>query len=218
MKEKYFTPDNIDLESHEMIEEVKFYSGMRNFKPDLKHAALFVVDMQNYFLDPEEHAFVPSAPVILPNVLKIMEVFGKNGLPIFLTRHVNTMADAGMMGIRWHELIREEDVRSKIHKDILAAGGTEVKKNQFDAFYETKLEDHLKEAGIKQIIMTGVMTNVCIETTARSAFIRGFDVVIPVDATAAYNYEFHLATFLNMAYLFSRPINTKTLLEYFEND
>jgi nicotinamidase-related amidase len=61
------------------------------------------------------------------------------------------------------------------------------------------------------------MTNMCCETTARSAFVKGFDVVMPVDATAAYNYEFHLATFLNLAYMFSRPIKTKTLIDSLSN-
>ena len=61
--------------------------------------------------------------------------------------------------------------------------------------------------------MTGVMTNMCCETTARSAFVRGFEVIMPVDATAAYNYEFHLATFLNMSYMFAAPLNTTTLIK-----
>ena len=92
-----------------------------------------------------------------------------------------------------------------------------LKKAQFDAFFETDLEERLKEAGIKQLIITGVMTNLCVESTARSAFIKGFDVVLPVDATAAYNYEFHLATFLNYAYLFTRPVKTADLIELLKN-
>ena len=61
------------------------------------------------------------------------------------------------------------------------------------------------------------MTNLCCETTARSAFIRGFDVIMPVDATAAYNYEFHLATFLNLAYMFTRPVKTESLVGMLKN-
>ncbi len=217
MKEKYFSDDNIDLESHEMIEEVKYYSGMRLFKPDVDHMGLVVVDMQNYFLDPEQHAFIPSGPVIKDNIIKIMKACHNRGIPVFITRHINTKDDAAMMGIRWHEIILKEDPRSEIDKDILEAGGTELIKSQFDAFYKTDLEERLRNAGVKQIILVGVMTNVCCETTARVAFIKGFDVVMPVDATAAYNYEFHLATFLNMSYLFSRPIITNTLLDHLKN-
>lgn len=215
MKEKYFSGDTIDLESQEMIEEVKYYSGMRTYKTDVKHMALLVIDMQNYFLNDTEHAYVPSAPVIMPNVLKIMKVCKGLGIPMILTRHFNTVDDSGLMGIRWHEMIKEGDPRSEIHEDIAKAGEGEkvLIKSQFDAFHNTDLERQLRDTGVKQIIMTGLMTNVCCETTARSAFVKGFNVIMPVDATAAYNYEFHLATFLNMAYLFSRPVTTKTLIE-----
>ena len=213
MKEMYFTADTIDDESHAMIEEVKYYSGMRLFNTNVKHMALIVVDMQNYFLNPEEHAFIPSAPAIIPNVLKLMEICNDIGIPVILTRHLNTKDDAGLMGIRWHEVIREKDPRSEIHEDIEKIGGEVLKKSQFDAFHDTNLEKRLKAAGVKQIIMTGVMTNLCCETTARSAFVKGFEVILPVDATATYNYEFHLATFLNMSYMFSRPVTTSELIE-----
>lgn len=213
MKEKYFTEENIKEESGEMIEEVKYYSGSREFSADVRHMALLVVDMQNYFLDPEEHAYVPSAPTILPNVLKLMEACKSLGIPVILTRHLNTMKNAGMMGKRWTELIREQDPRSQLNQKVIDAGGEVMHKSQFDAFYDTQLEKRLRAAEVRQIIMTGVMTNMCCETTARSAFVRGFEVIMPVDATAAYNYEFHLATFLNMSYMFAAPLNTTTLIK-----
>ncbi len=217
MKEKYFTAENIDQESKEMIEEVKYYSGMRMFKPDHGHMALLVIDMQNYFLNPDEHAFVPSGPEVIPNIIKIMAACREKEVPVILTRHINTDEDAGMMGMRWHELIKEGDPRSKIVESIASIGGDELKKSQFDCFYGTELEQKLKDAGIKQLIITGVMTNLCVESTSRSAFIKGFDVVMPVDATAAYNYEFHLATFLNYAYMFSRPVLTQALIDSIKN-
>ncbi|MDT8392562.1 MAG: isochorismatase family protein [Bacteroidales bacterium] len=213
MKEEYFTKDNIAHESNEMIEEVKYYSGNRLYMPDVRHMALLVVDMQNYFLSPAEHAFIPSAPAVMPNILQLMEICKGYGMPVILTRHMNTKENAGLMGVRWHEVIREGDPRSEIHPDVSAIGGEIIHKGQFDAFHGTQLEKRLLAAEVKQIIITGVMTNMCCETTARSAFVKGFEVIMPVDATAAYNYEFHLATFLNMAYIFSRPLTTGSLIK-----
>ncbi len=213
MKEEYFSAESMGVECDELIEEVKNYSGMRLFRPDTSHMALIVIDMQNYFLNPGEHAFIPAAPAIIPNVLKLMRTCHDLSVPVFLTRHVNTKEDAAMMGVRWHDLIRESDRRSELHIDILAAGGRVIRKSQFDAFYNTSLEEELREAGVRQIVIAGVMTNLCCETTARSAFVRGFEVAMPVDATAAYNFEFHLATFLNLAYLLARPVTTMALIE-----
>ena len=214
MKEKYFTDEYITAESRDLIKEVISYSGRRSFVPDKKHIALLVVDMQNYFLLPDEHAYIPSAPAIIPNIIGIMEACHEQGIPVFMSRHMNTPEDAGMMGVRWKELISEKDPRSEIHPDILKTGGTIINKTQFDAFYGTKLETELRDAGIRQLIITGVMTNLCCETTARSAFVRGLEVVMPVDATATYNLEFHLATLLNLAYIFSAPLMSKTLISF----
>lgn len=218
MKELYFTSENIASESKEMIEEVKNYSGLRIFKPEIREMALLVVDMQHYFLDPSEHAFIPSSEAVMPNIKTLMKLCHRLKVPVILTRHINSEEDAGMMGIRWKELIKKDDHRSEIHEDLLEIGGEILEKSQFDAFYKTDLENRLKEKGIKQLIICGVMTNLCCETTARSAFVRGFEVVMPVDATAAYNYEFHLATFLNLAYMFNRPLKTHTLLQSIGKD
>jgi bifunctional isochorismate lyase/aryl carrier protein len=50
------------------------------------------------------------------------------------------------------------------------------------------------------------MTNICCETTARSAFVRGFEVFFAIDGTATYSEEHHLATIMNFSYGFVIPI------------
>ena len=85
MKEKYFTDESIASESRDLIREVISYSGRRSFVPDRKHIALLVVDMQNYFLLPDEHACIPSAVAIIPNIIGIMETCHKQGIPVFLS-------------------------------------------------------------------------------------------------------------------------------------
>jgi bifunctional isochorismate lyase / aryl carrier protein len=53
------------------------------------------------------------------------------------------------------------------------------------------LEAHLRARGIEQVVISGVLTHMCCETTARSAFCRGFEVYLPVDATASSQEELH---------------------------
>ncbi|HDR06062.1 MAG TPA: isochorismatase family protein, partial [Candidatus Coatesbacteria bacterium] len=55
-------------------------------------------------------------------------------------------------------------------------------------------------------------TELCCETTARSAFVRDFDVFFPVDATAAYTEELHRASLLTLAHGFAVPLLTEELL------
>jgi ureidoacrylate peracid hydrolase len=66
------------------------------------------------------------------------------------------------------------------------AGDLEVIKHRFDAFHNTDLDLILRGRGAKCVILTGCLTNVCVETTARDAFMRDYYVVVASDGTAAY--------------------------------
>ncbi len=57
------------------------------------------------------------------------------------------------------------------------------------------------------------MTHLCCETTARSAFVRGFEVFFTIDGTATYNKEFHFATLHNLAHGFALPILVDEILD-----
>jgi len=62
------------------------------------------------------------------------------------------------------------------------------------------------------LAVTGVMTHLCCETTARSAFMRGFDVFFAIDGTATYTEALHRAALLNLAHGFTLPVLTEEIL------
>ena len=88
-----------------------------------------------------------------------------------------------------------------------------VGKNTYSAFRNTRLEEQLREMGVEEVIVTGVMTNLCCETTAREAFVRGFRVFFSTDATATSDLELHEATLKNLAYGFAYFVDCKRLQE-----
>ena len=73
-------------------------------------------------------------------------------------------------------------------------------KSQYDAFYKSSLQEILEQEGVDQVVIGGVMTHLCCETTARSAFVRGYEVFFLVDGTATYNSQYHQATLRNLAH------------------
>ena len=206
MKERYFTSDTIQEKSREMLNKLKQYRHKHdiNFTPE--HSALIILDMQRYFLHQGSHAFIPSALSIVPKIKDLLHTFLKLDLPIILTRHLNKAEDAKLMRIWWNDLITEESVMSEIIPEMNFPGTTIVKKTQYDAFYQTPLENLLRENGVTQVVITGVMTHLCCETTARSAFVKGFTVFFPIDGTATYNEDFHRATLLNLSHGFAIPV------------
>ncbi len=113
-------------------------------------------------------------------------------------------------------MIREGHPHAGIIDELNRPGCEIIIKPQFDAFFQSGLDDLLQAKGIRQLIITGVMTNLCCETTVRSAFVRGYEPFMPVDATAAYNYKFHLGSFQNLAYGFMQAMSTAQVIEELE--
>lgn len=211
MKEIYWRKENIKEIALEMKQSLP--SITRNQKKvsfDIDNSALLVLDMQNYFLNPDSHAFVPGSEAIIPGLNQLITLYDKHDRPVIYTRHINNTENAASMATWWKDLIIDDE-KSEIDSRIVINGDTLVKP-QYDAFYNTELDKILKENGVSQVIICGVMTHLCCETTARSAFVHGCDVIFPIDASATYNKDFHLATLLNLSHGFARISTVNELL------
>lgn len=79
-----------------------------------------------------------------------------------------------------------------------------VTKHRFNAFHNTDLECILRVNAIRTLVFTGCMTNVCVETTARDAFMRDYYVVVPSDATGTYVNADHEASLRNIERFFGQ--------------
>lgn len=201
-KERYFAAGSVEKSAREMLAEIPDFGRNRaaGFRPD--RAALLLLDLQKYFLDPGSHAFLPSAPAILDGLIGLADAFRRRRRPVIWTRHGNTPADAGRMSAWW---------RDNLVPDSPAAGWAVppepedivVDKTQYDAFLGTNLASILAARGATQVVICGVMTHLCCETTARSAFGRGFEVFFPADGTAGPTRAFHTASLLNLGHGFA---------------
>ena len=203
-KEVYFTRDNIRSESMKMLEELMY---LRHRKPFVREqTALLILDMQRYFLSEASHAFIPSSTAIVEGINRLVRAFSDHRMPVIVTRHINTPQDAGRMSTWWRELLTEDNPMSRLIDELQCDGAVCLDKCQYDAFYRTPLTDMLIERSVRQIVVCGVMTHLCCESTARSAFVRGFDVFFTIDGTATYNETFHRATLLNLSHGFAVPV------------
>ena len=203
MKETYFSPQTIETKAFEMKQAAVGARHSDRFTFDPQRSALLVLDMQAYFLEAASHAFIPSASAILPRLCRLAAVYAVRRLPVFFTQHVNTAQNAGLMAAWWRELIQPDSPRSQIAPQFDLSQGRVLQKSQYDAFYQTDLERMLRRQGINQVVIGGVMAHLCCETTARSAFGRGFEVFFLVDGTATYSEAYHRASLLNLAHGFA---------------
>jgi len=171
---------------------------------DCRKAALLVLDMQEFFVDSASHAYIPSMECIIPNISALIKRFEN----VMFTKHVNTDENAGMMAVWWRDIVENDRIISEFD----TKGHVVIEKSQYDAFYNTELNGILKDRGVDTLVITGVMTHLCCETTARSAFMRGYNTFFVVDATATYNEEFHRSSVLNLSHGFAVPVLTGELL------
>ncbi|MHA1911130.1 MAG: hypothetical protein ACTSYA_05470, partial [Candidatus Kariarchaeaceae archaeon] len=97
MKEAYFTKDSIYENSRKLLEKVRTLSISKKITFDITNSSLLILDMQKYFLNESSHAFIPSAPAIVPNLISLIDLFLKHERPVFITQHLNTESDAHQM-------------------------------------------------------------------------------------------------------------------------
>lgn len=212
-KEKYLSAETLIDDILLLISDLNQDSKkLQKWNATLSESALIVTDLQNYFLNPGSHAYIPSAPAILGNIKKLTAIFRNAGQPVIYTRHTNSLTDAGMMAHWWKDLIHPESKSSELIDGFCYPGDIILEKHQYDAFYGTNLDDVLKKNKVSTLVICGVMTNLCCETTLRTAFVKGYHPVLPIDATAAYNRKLHLATFSNLAFGFAPVITVDELI------
>lgn len=218
-KERYYTPETLQSKSQELLASV---STARQRHADIifrpTKAALLVLDLQEYFLRENSHAFVPSAPVILSGISRLVTAFLRADRPVFATRHLNVPQDAGMMSKWWRDLINLKTAYSHNITTVISPKIKIINKPQYDAFLHTSLEEILQTLGVVQVVICGVMTHLCCETTARSAFMRGFEVFFTIDGTATYNEQLHRASLLTLTHGFAIPVLIEELLRQMESD
>jgi nicotinamidase-related amidase len=104
----------------------------------------------------------------------------------------------------WRGKCVEGSPESEIHPSIAPRPNEKVVyKHRYSAFYNTDLETVLRCLKVEDLVIAGVMTNMCCESTARDAYYRDYRVFLPADGTGTINEEMHLASLLNLSYGFA---------------
>ena len=187
------------------LEQIKNYNT-RSAMPIVEKTAMLVIDMQHYF-----HGLISP---MLDRVLSLIDACRSAQVKIVFTRHGvhDPETDGGMLTTWWDDLILHGSEAWEFDRALKPkSSDLIIDKNRYSAFQGTDLDVWLRRNGVEDLIISGVMTNLCCETTARDAFGHDYRVFFVADATATINEELHLATLKNLAYGFSYIIDTARL-------
>ncbi len=203
--EPYVTSSSIREQTRRWLAHIAPYN-QHEMKLKKSKAALLVIDMQRFFLDPESSGFACGGVAILPTLQRVIAAFRKADRPVIYTRHVHRPdgMDAGILGWWWDGMCIEGSPESEVHQKIAPLSGEKVVlKHRYSAFYNTDLETVLRCLQVEDLVVSGVMTNLCCETTARDAYLRDYRVFLLADGTGTVCEEMHLATLMNLAFGFA---------------
>jgi ureidoacrylate peracid hydrolase len=169
---------------------------------DRRRVALVVVDVQNDYCHPDG-AFhraglrIDDRETLVTNINWLVAAARDIDAPVIWVRMVwDSTAALGLLAER-SPFLRDEGLRRGAWGAEPLAGldarpeDWVVEKQRFSAFYDTDLEDRLREGGIERLVVTGVSTDFCVESTVRDAFFRDLDVVVVRDAVAGYRPTLH---------------------------
>jgi ureidoacrylate peracid hydrolase len=154
--------------------------------------AMLVVDMQNDFVQEGAPIEVPRARAMVPRLNRLLDVCRAHNLPVIYIPHVirGGNIDAGRLAdhhaaIRNNKAIVAGTPNVEIYEELKPhPGDLVVAKPRYSAFYGTDLEAILRSKGIDTLIISGTVTNVCWDSTARDAFSRDYKVIFLSDGTA----------------------------------
>lgn len=211
----YVTTADIESKTRAWLERIRPHN-QHVLRLNRSACALLVVDIQRFFLDEASPTSTCGGAAILPGVRRLMDAFRRANRPVIFTRHGHHRGglDDGIMGWWWKGKCLEGSPESAIHPGLAPLPGEkEVLKHRYSAFYNTDLETVLRCLKVEDLVITGVMTDLCCESTARDACFRDLRVFFPADETGTVSEEMHLASLLNLAYGFACVTTCRDIVE-----
>ncbi len=143
--------------------------------------ALIVIDMQNDYFPGGKMTLI-GIEKAMNNIMKLVEYAKEKEYEIFFIQHISMRKGASFF------LPGSEGV--KLHKRFDLSDGTVVKKHYPNSFRETSLQEQFQNKKIKNLVICGAMSHMCVDTTVRAAFDLGYNIELINDACATKDLAF----------------------------
>jgi ureidoacrylate peracid hydrolase len=216
--------------SQSIIDRVVARRGREHIFDDLdpRKTALVVVDMQNGFMVPElGHAPCAMAHEIVPNINHLAQAVRDTGGAVIwiqtaytdetLTSWSTSYAMVGPKGTARRKFsLSRENKGYELFPDLkVDKGDLIVEKNRYSAFIQgsSDIEEVLNSRGLDTVLITGTVTNVCCESTARDAMMRNYKTIMITDGNAANTDDDHNAALNNFYLTFGDIMSTDFAIE-----
>ena len=143
----------------------------------MENTALLIIDVQVAMFS-SKNAKLYNGDMVLANIKSILEAARKTNMPVVFIQHTDD--EEFTKGLSTWEICQEI---SPLSSEII------VEKSNCDSFYQTKLQNALQEMGIENLIIMGMQSEFCVDTTCRRAFSMGYGGILVEDAHSTFDSE-----------------------------
>lgn len=215
------------------------------FEVDWQRSALLVIDVQNYSSNvsvgisrmlQERHPEIAEYYVariqrtMVPSIRRLIDGYRRAGREVIYTRHGPLLPDGRDMIARRRrrdaDAVRQTQTPAlwpvgSFEHDIIESlkpgpGDLVLDKNASSPFNGTGIDQLLRNLEVDTLVLAGTATEMCVETTARDAGDRGYNVVVAEDATATYFHAHHVASLSAIARVYGQVWDTDSVLRRLE--
>ena len=190
-------------------------------------SALVIIDVQNEFCSPAgSFAKMGMDMSIIEKMLRpldlLIDTAHSKNIPVIFIQNVEDEATDSEAwshrpdGNENHangQICRRGSWDAEFYHIAPENGDIVVEKHRFSAFLNTRLDTILRAKKIETVILAGVSSNVCVETTARHAVMLNYHVIIPEDACASWNQAAHDMAMQNTRNFFGKVTDAETISE-----
>lgn len=204
------------------------------FRLDAERSALFIIDMQNDFVREGAPLEVPDARATFQAHRRLIQGARALGMPVLYSRFLSgpeytlTWEWSPMNGpeqkccwkghMRYYpDLGREADGSDVVEEIYPEPHDVIVEKYGYSAFFHTNAREHLRARHRDMLVVTGTVTQICVEDTVRSAFHHGLRTVVVEDAVSSFDGELHRASLRGMAMKYARVLAADDALRELEH-
>jgi nicotinamidase-related amidase len=191
------------------------YKTLPEVKLDPRGTALVVVDMQVDFVRPKGKLCVPEASKTIPNILHLISEARKAKCPVFFTQDWHRPDDPEFSFWPLHAVAETPGARVVPQLKPLPVDYF-IRKKTYDAFFGTEFDLILRQKGIRTLVITGTVANICVLHTASSACLRGYGVVVPEDATSSLTPFDQAAALRQISFVYHGKISRASGIRFFK--
>jgi len=170
--------------------------------------AVIVVDMQNDFCHPDGALYAPQSEETIEDVNAVLDAVDDD-VETWFTKDTHHEGDPEFE--QWGEHCIQGTWGHRVHEDVNDRGGRIIRKDTYDAFHDTRFASDLENARVDTVIICGTLANVCVQETASSAALEGFDVYVAEDAVGYIEEEQKERALAHIDFLFGELVTTDDL-------